>query len=74
MANYLRIVYHNLLLKFIVWIGCHAPSLGRVVFLLLATIQIYKTVATEKCCSFHGAQYLLDLLHECRQLPLEFIA
>ena len=22
---------------------------------------------------FHGAQYLLDLLHECRQLPLEFI-
>ena len=60
--------------KFIVSIVWLASSLGRVVFLLLATTQIYKNSDYESRCPFHGAQYLLDLLHKCRQLPLEFIA
>ena len=60
--------------KFIVWIGQQAPSLGEVALLLLATTQIYKNGDYESRCPFHGAQYLPDLLHECNQLPFEFIA
>ena len=56
------------------WIGQQAPSLGQVVLLLLATTQIYKKGDYEPYCPFHGAQYQPDLLHECRQLQLEFIA
>ena len=51
-----------------------APSLGRVVLLLLATTQTYKNSDYKPRCPFHGVQYLLDLLHKCHQLPLEFIA
>ena len=54
-------------------IGQQAFCLGRVV-LLLATTRIYKNGDYELQRPFHGAQNLLDLLHECRQLPLEFIA
>ena len=55
-------------------IGWQAPSLGRVVLLLLAITRIYKNSDYEPRCPFHGTQYLPDLLHECRQLSLEFIA
>ena len=55
------------------WIGWQAPSLGRAV-LLLAITQNYKHGDYELCCPFYGAQYLMDLLHECPQPPLEFIA
>ena len=59
--------------KFIVWINRQAPSLGRIVLLLAAT-QIYKHSDYKQCYPFHGAQYLPDLLHECRHLSLELIA
>ena len=49
------------------WIGWLAPSLGQIVLLLLATGDYGPR------CPFRGPQYLLDLLHECRQLPLEII-
>ena len=51
-----------------------APSPEQVALLLLATTWIYKHGDYEPCCPFHGVQYLVDLLHESRQLPLEFIA
>ena len=50
-----------------------APSTGQVVLLLLVTTLIYKHGDHEPCCPFHGTQYLVDLLHECHQLLLEFI-
>ena len=34
----------------------------------------YKHGDYELHCPFHGAQYLMDLLHKHRQLSLEFIA
>ena len=55
-------------------IGRQAPSLGQIVLLLLAITQIYKNGDYEPHCPLHGAQYLLDLLHDCHQLPLEFMA
>ena len=39
------------------WIVRLAPSLGQVVFLLLATTQIYKNGDYEPHCTFHSAQY-----------------
>ena len=59
--------------KFIVWIGRQAPFQGRVA-VLFATTKIYKNGDFEPRRPFHSAQYLPDLLHECRQLSLEFIA
>ena len=55
------------------WIGQQAPSLGLVILLLLATTQIYKQGDYEWRIPFYGAQYQLDLLHQCRQLPLDLI-
>ena len=69
MVNYLRIVYHCHICKFIVWIGQQAPSL----VLLLATTQIYKNGDYELCFLFYGAQDLPDLLLECHQLPFKSI-
>ena len=40
----------------------------------MVTTQIYKNDDYELRGPFHGAQYLPDLLHEYRKLPLEFIA
>ena len=74
MANYLRIVITATCYKFIMWIVWLGSCLGQVIFLLLATTQIYKIYGYKPHCPFHGAQYLLDLLHECHKLPLEFIA
>ena len=34
----------------------------------------YKHGHYEPQRTFHGEQYLADLLHKCRELPLEFIA
>ena len=60
--------------KFIMWIGRQALCLKQIVLLLLVATQIYKHGGYEPHCLFHGAQYPPDLLHECSQLPLEFIA
>ena len=38
------------------WIVHLAPSLRQVVFLLLATTQVYKNDDYEQCCPFHGTQ------------------
>ena len=59
--------------KFIMLIGQQAPSLGRVVLLFPAITRIYKNGDYKSRCPFHSTQYLPDLLHKCRQLPLEFI-
>ena len=55
------------------WIGRQAHSLGRVA-LLLVTTQIYKNGDFKPRCPFHSAEYLPNLLHECRWLPSDFIA
>ena len=68
MADYLRIVYHCHVLR-IHCVDCPASSFSK-----MATTQIYKNGDYEPHCPFHGAQYLPHLLHECRQLPIEFIA
>ena len=49
------------------------PSLGWVVLLLVTTL-INKHGDHKPHYPFHGAQYLVDLLHNRCQLPLEFIA
>ena len=72
--NYLRIAYHCHVLQ-IYRVDCLASPFSRMSgFLLLVTTQIYKNSDYEPHCPFYGAQYLLDLLHKCHQLPLELIA
>ena len=70
--NYLRMIYH-----------CHVLQIHRVDYLVspFSSMSCFPITGDytengnyEPCCPFHGAQYILDLLHECHQLPLEFIA
>ena len=80
MANYLRIIYHCHVLQ-IHHVDCPAISFSRTschpVTGNYTQLHIYKTVTMNHAVHFmvHSRPtYLLDLLHECHQLPLEFIA
>ena len=71
--NYLRILYqcHVLQIHCVDWLT--GSSLGHIALLLLATTQIYKHGDYEPACQFYAAQYLPELLHDFRQLPVELI-